>query len=75
MISQMWAPLMEMQLIVVSKELSEELRFKLRIVKMRDQMWEELGKSTTVRKTADTQGPEGWRELALSEVEWRSLCL
>lgn len=38
MISQMWAPLMEMQLIVVSKELSEELRFKLRIVKMRDQM-------------------------------------
>lgn len=38
---------------VVSKGLSVELGFKLRIVKTRDQMAEMLGKRTTVRKTAD----------------------
>ena len=38
---------------VVSKGLSVELGFKLRIVKMRDQRAEMLGKRTTVRKTAD----------------------
>lgn len=42
---------------VVSKELSVELGFKLRIVKMRDQMGEELGKRTALRKTADMGAP------------------
>lgn len=39
---------------VGSNELSEELAIKLRLMKIRNQMCKELGKSTTVWKTAGT---------------------